>query len=121
MSYTTFEYENIRVDKNKINIKDFLTASVDVTNTGKLEGEEVVQLYIQDEVASVTRPVKELKGFQKIKLKPGETKTVSFEITANMLSFFDKDLLEVIEPGEFKIMISGNSVDLIETSFEVIE
>jgi beta-glucosidase len=121
LSYTTFEYENIKVDKSTIPQNDFVNVSVDVTNTGKLEGEEVVQLYIQDEVASVTRPVKELKGFQKIKLMPGETKTVSFKITQDMLSFLDIDLKPVIEPGKFNVMIGGNSVDVITTSFEVIE
>ncbi|MDO8548614.1 MAG: glycoside hydrolase family 3 C-terminal domain-containing protein, partial [Ignavibacteria bacterium] len=121
LSYTTFSYNNIRMDKNRINKNDLVTVSVDVTNTGKLEGEEVVQLYIQDEFASITRPVKELKGFQKINLKPGDTKTVSFKITPDMLSFLDKDLNPIVEPGKFNIMIGGNSVDLITTSFEVTE
>jgi beta-glucosidase len=121
LSYTTFNYKNIKADKTRINKNDFVTVSVDVTNTGELQGEEVVQLYIQDEFASVTRPVKELKGFQKIYLEPGEIKTVKFRITSDMLSFLDKDLKPVIEPGKFNVMIGGNSIDLISISFEVYE
>jgi beta-glucosidase len=121
LSYTSFNYKNIRVDKTKIYESDSLTVSVDVTNTGKFEGDEVVQLYIQDVVASVTRPVKELKGFQKINLKSGETRTVAFKVTPDMLSFLDKNLKKIVEPGVFNVMIGGNSVDLISTSIEVIE
>jgi beta-glucosidase len=121
LSYTSFNYENFRVDKEQISKTDSLIVSFDLSNTGKYEGEEIVQLYIQDEVASVTRPVKLLKGFQKIKLKPGEARKISFTISPDMLSFLDKDLQEVIEPGKFNVMIGGNSVDLISTSFEVIE
>lgn len=121
LSYTTFNYKNIKADKTRINKNDFVTVSVDVTNTGELQGEEVVQLYIQDEFASVTRPVKELKGFQKIYLEPGEIKTVKFRITSDMLSFLNKDLKPVIEPGKFNVMIGGNSIDLISISFEVYE
>jgi len=121
LSYTTFNYENIKIDKNKISNDESNYVSVDVTNKGKFTGEEVVQLYIRDEFASVTRPVKELKGFQKIKLNPGETKTVSFKIMPSMLSFLDKDMKSIVEPGDFTVMIGGNSVDLISRSFEVIE
>ena len=121
LSYTTFNYKNIKADKTRINKNDFVTVSVDVTNTGELQGEEVVQLYIQDEFASVTRPVKELKGFQKIYLEPGEIKTVKFRITSDMLSFLNKDLKPVIEPGKFNVMIGGNSIDLISTTFEITE
>ena len=121
LSYTTFSYNNIRTDKSKISENDSINVSVDVTNTGGIEGEEVVQLYIHDRVRSVTPPVKELKGFKKIHLIPGEKKTVKFKITPDMLSFLDKDLKPIIEPGVFDIMIGGNSVDLIKTSFEIIE
>jgi beta-glucosidase len=121
LSYTSFGYENIKVDKAIINKNDSLNVSVDVTNTGKFEGDEVVQLYFQDVVASVTRPVKELKGFQKINLKSGETRTIAFKVTPDMLSFLDKDLERIVEPGVFNVMIGGNSVDLISTSIEVIE
>jgi beta-glucosidase len=121
LSYTSFSYKNIKVNKSKISKNDSLNVSVDVTNTGKLGGEEVVQLYIHDRVRSVTPPVKELKGFRKIHLNPGETKTVSFKITPGMLTFLNKQLKPVIEPGTFDAMIGGNSVDLISTSFEVEE
>jgi beta-glucosidase len=121
LSYTSFNYKNISVNKTKIDKTDSLTVSVDVTNTGKFEGDEVVQLYVQDVVASVTRPVKELKGFQKINLKSGETRTVAFKVTPDMLSFLDKNLKRIVEPGVFNVMIGGNSVDLISTSIDVIE
>ena len=121
LSYTNFKYENIRVDNNEIYKTDSLTVSVDLSNTGIYEGEEVVQLYIQDVVASVTRPVKELKSFQKINLSPGESKTVVFKVTPDMLTFPDKDFKEVIEPGKFNVMIGGSSDHVIKTSFEVIE
>ena len=120
-SYTTFTYNNIKINKNFMSNVDSNYVTVDITNSGKFNGEEVVQLYIRDEFASVTRPVKELKGFKKIKLKPGETKTVSFKIIPDMLSFLDKDLKPVVECGEFTVMIGGNSIDLFSTSFEVIE
>jgi beta-glucosidase len=121
LSYTTFSYENIMVDKDKVDKNDSVVVSVDLINTGKYEGEEVVQLYIQDEFARVTRPVKELKGFQKVKLKPDETKTISFKITPDMLSFLDNDMNAVVESGDFTVMIGGNSIDLISISFEVIK
>jgi beta-glucosidase len=89
-----------------------LTASITVTNTGNISGKEVVQLYIRDMVGSITRPVKELKGFQKISLNAGETKTVSFTITPNDLKFYNSDLKYDWEPGDFQIMVGGNSKDL---------
>ncbi len=85
--------------------------SVDVTNTGKRVGTETVQLYIRDLVSSVTRPVKELKGFQKISLQPGETKTVTLEITPDLLAFYDVQMKYVVEPGEFEIMVGNSSRD----------
>lgn len=121
LSYTTFSYSNIVLDKKSINRDEIINASVDVSNTGKYEGEEVVQLYIRDEYASVTRPVKELKGFQKINLKPGDTKKINFKITPDMLSFLNAEMKPVVEAGTFTVMIGGNSVDLIEASFEVTD
>ena len=121
LSYATFNYQNIKADKKKISKNENVTVTVDVSNTGMYEGEEVVQLYIQDEFAGITRPVKELKGFQKIKIQKGETKKVLFIITPDMLSFLGQDMKPVVEPGKFNIMIGGNSVDLISTSFEVVE
>ena len=86
-----------------------ITAAVTVTNTGKRDGAEVVQLYIRDLVGSITRPVKELKGFEKIFLKAGESKTVTFKITPELLRFYDYDLKQVAEPGDFDVMIGGDS------------
>ena len=93
-----------------------ITASVEVKNNGKFDGEEVVQLYIRDVVGSVTRPVKELKGFQKVALKAGETQTISFTITPEALKFYNSDLKYDWEAGEFQVMIGGNSRDVKVTS-----
>ena len=121
LSYTSFNYGNIRIEKDKMNKNDYNKVSIDITNTGKYSGKEVVQLYIRDEFASITRPVKELKGFKKIKLNTGETKTVEFKIKPDMLSFLDINMKPVVEPGKFTVMIGGNSVDLNSVSFEVTE
>ncbi len=112
LSYTSFEYSDIKLSSSALKGNQTLTASVQVTNTGKLAGKETVQLYIRDIVGSVTRPVKELKGFQKIGLKPGETKTVSFAITPELLKFYNYDLQYDWESGDFDIMIGSSSVDL---------
>ena len=93
--------------------------TVDVQNTGKLSGDEVVQLYIRDDVSSVTRPVEELKGFRRVTLAPGETKTVSFDVTPQSLQFWNADMHRVVEPGTFTIMVGPNSVDLKRTSLTV--
>ncbi len=120
LSYTTFEYSNLKLKTEKIKAGDFVKFSVDVTNTGKYEAKEIVQVYIRDLVASVTRPVKELKDFKKINLKPGETKTVEFELPTERLKFFDINMNYSLEPGRFKLMVGPNSKDLLETEFELI-
>jgi len=112
LSYTSFSYSDIKLSSASLKGNQTLTASVTVTNSGKYAGKEVVQLYVRDVVGSVTRPVKELKGFQKIDLKAGETKTVTFNITPNDLKFYNYDLKFDWEPGEFQIMIGGNSRDV---------
>ena len=112
LSYTSFSYGDLKLDDTTLKGNQVLTASIPVTNTGSRDGKEVVQLYIRDVVGSVTRPVKELKGFQKIELKAGETKTVTFRITTEDLKFYNFDLKEVWEPGDFEIMIGGNSRDV---------
>lgn len=117
LSYTQFEYSDITLDKTTIDGKGELTASVTVTNIGKRDGKETVQMYIRDMIASVTRPVKELKGFEKIDLKAGESKTVSFKITPELLKFYNYDVEYVWEPGDFKVMVGPNSRDLKEAQF----
>jgi beta-glucosidase len=112
LSYTSFNYSDIKLSSATLKGNQTLTASVTLTNTGKYDGAEVVQLYIRDVVGSVTRPVKELKGFQKIMLKAGETKTVTFNITPNDLKFYNYDLKYDWEAGDFEIMIGGNSRDV---------
>ena len=109
LSYTTFRYSDITLDKTVMGQDGSVTATVSVTNTGKRDGAEVVQLYIRDLVGSITRPVKELKGFEKVFIKAGESKTISFKITPELLRFYDYDLNHVAEPGDFNIMIGGSS------------
>lgn len=109
LSYTTFQYGDITLSAPAMDQDGSVTAVVTVTNTGKRDGAEVVQLYIRDLVGSITRPVKELKGFEKIFLKAGESKTVSFKITPELLHFYDYDLNYVAESGDFDVMIGGNS------------
>lgn len=115
LSYTTFEYSDVKLNKSTVEKNEELIASVTVTNTGKYDGAEVVQLYIRDLVGSITRPVKELKGFEKIFLKVGESRTINFQITTDHLSFYDYDINYVAEAGEFDIMIGGNSNEVKST------
>lgn len=117
LSYTTFEYSDVKLSSTSIDAKGELTASVTVTNKGKADGAEVVQLYIRDLVGSVTRPVKELKGFEKVFIKAGESKTVSFKITPELLKFYNYDLDYVFESGDFDVMIGGNSHDVKSARF----
>jgi len=121
LSYTTFEYSNLTLDKKEIKKNESLKVFVDVKNTGTREGKEVVQLYIRDLVGSVTRPVKELKDFKKISLKPGETKHVEFTITPDKLKFYDINMDYVLESGDFQVFVGTNSVDVKETSFQIVE
>ncbi|MDR3652908.1 MAG: beta-glucosidase BglX [Paludibacter sp.] len=112
LSYTTFNYDNFRLNKTQLSGNETLKASVTLSNTGKYDGAEVVQLYIRDVVGSITRPVKELKGFQKVFLKVGESKTITFDITPEDLKFYNNDLKYDWESGDFEIKIGGNSKDL---------
>ncbi|GAA3653143.1 glycoside hydrolase family 3 N-terminal domain-containing protein [Flavivirga jejuensis] len=109
LSYTTFEYSDIKLSASTIGFSDTLTASTTITNTGNYDGHEIAQLYVHDKVGSVTRPVKELKGFQKIFLKKGESKTVSFTISVEDLKFYNSDMIFTVEPGAFEIAIKGTS------------
>ena len=119
LSYTTFAYSDISLSQSSMGMQGMITASVDVSNTGLLPGGEVVQLYIRDLVGSTTRPVKELKGFERIYLQPGQTRTVTFKIAPEMLKFYDYDLQYVIEPGDFQVMIGSNSRDVKTAAFTV--
>jgi beta-glucosidase len=121
LSYTTFNYSNVSLSSTKLQGDQTLKASVNLTNTGKYDGAEIVQLYIRDLVGSITRPVKELKGFQKIMLKAGESKTVTFLITPGDLKFYNSDLKYDWESGEFEIKIGGNSKDLNTASINWIK
>ena len=112
LSYTTFALENLRLTKKRIKPDGATRVLIDVTNTGKREGTEVVQMYIRDLVSAVTRPVKELKGFRKVRLKPSETTTVALDITPDELSFYDRNMNYVVEPGEFEIMVGNSSRDV---------
>lgn len=116
LSYSSFTYGKLSLSKNSAKGNDVVNATVTVTNNGKWDGEEVVQLYIRDVVGSITRPLKELKGFQKIMLKAGETKTITFRITPDNLKFYNYDLKYDWEPGEFTIMVGGNSRDVQSAS-----
>ncbi|QKG80677.1 glycoside hydrolase family 3 N-terminal domain-containing protein [Tenuifilum thalassicum] len=119
LSYTTFEYSNFGISAKEIGMSDTLKVWVDVTNTGKYDGEEVVQLYIRDIVGSVTRPVKELKGFKKVFIKSGEKVRVEFTLTASDLAFYTRTMEFKPEPGDFKVFVGGNSRDLQELSFRL--
>ena len=121
LSYTTFNYSDVTLSTDKLTDKDSIVVSVRVKNTGDYDGEEVVQLYIQDLVGSVTRPVKELKGFKKVMIRRGDEKTINFIIKEKDLRFTAADMKFKSEPGLFKVYVGTNSVDLIESQFELVE
>jgi beta-glucosidase len=119
LSYTTFQYGEIQLSRSSMNAGQKLTAGIPVTNKGNFDGEETLQLYIRDMVGSVVRPVKELKAFQKIFLRKGETRTVTFSVGKEDLRFYNNELNYVFEPGEFKIFIGSNSRDVKEATFQL--
>ena len=122
LSYTTFNYSDLKLSKNKIGNSDTIDVFVNITNTGKYAGEEVVQLYLRDQVGSVVRPIKELKDFQKIHLNAGETKTVKFVIDNEKLSFYNDKLEFKSEPGDFDLMIGASSEDIrLKGNFELLD
>ncbi|RCX09907.1 beta-glucosidase [Anaerobacterium chartisolvens] len=120
LSYTTFKYENLSINPSEASVDGVITAEVDITNTGSIFGEEVVQLYVCDLVASRVRPVKELKGFKKIALKPGETQKVRFEVDASSLGFYNENMNYIVEPGEFKICVGPNSTEGLEGVLRIL-
>lgn len=117
LSYTAFDYKNLKLSSNELNSNGELKVSVEVTNSGNYDGAEVVQLYLRDLVGSVTRPVKELKGFQKVFLKKGETRPVEFTLTEKDLRFYNSELKLVSEPGEFKVFVGTSSASTLEAGF----
>jgi beta-glucosidase len=121
LSYTTFEYANLRIASDRVRIGEKISVSADVTNAGAVEAEEVVQLYVRDVTASLTRPVRELKGFERIRLKPQETRTVVYGLTTGVLGFHDSEMRYVVEPGKFSLWIGGSSQASLAAEFRVVE
>lgn len=121
LSYSTFSYGDIKLSKNSLTTKDKIVATINIKNTGNYDGEEVVQLYLRDIYASTTRPIKELKGFQKVFLKKGEARDISFEISVEDLKFYNNELKFVAEPGDFKLFIGTNSSEVKETQFTLLD
>jgi len=119
LSYTQFKFSNLQLSAPRIRPDGSLTVTVVIENVGQRAGDEVAQLYIRDLSASVTRPVKELKGFQRITLQPGEKKTVEFKLTSRELGFYDREMRFVVEPGALKVMVGSSSEDLIDATFEI--
>ena len=119
LSYGNFEYDNISLSDETITPTSEITVSATITNTGKMKAKEVVQMYLKDEIGSVTRPDNELKGFQKIELSPGESKTVSFTITPKMLEFTGVTMEKILEAGDYTVMIGTSSKDGITTKFRL--
>ena len=119
LSYTSFQYSDLKINKNEFNFNETIEVRVTITNTRKYDGEEIVQLYIQDIVGSVTRPVKELKGFEKVFLKIGESKEISFLLTSKDLAFYTNDMSFQAEIGDFKVFVGTNSVELLEVEFSL--
>ena len=119
LSYTQFQFSNLQLSAPRIPVSGHLNVSVEVANTGRRAGDEVVQLYIHDVAASVTRPVRELKGFQRITLQPGERRRVSFTLGPAELGFYNRELRFAVEPGAFQVFVGPNSVEGLEGSFEV--
>jgi len=119
LSYTTFSYSDLRLSSPRITPAGTESVSVTVTNTGSREGVEVVQLYVHDEVASVTRPVRALAGFRRVSLKPGEARTVEFQLTPKELGLYNQNMKFVVEPGRFRVFVGGSSVGGLEAEFEV--
>jgi beta-glucosidase len=119
LSYTTFKYGNPVLDKAEYGRDDVITVNVELKNTGKYEGTEVAQLYVQDLVGSVVRPVRELKGFERVTLAPGETRTVTFELPVAELAFWNIDMDYVVEPGDFRLWVAGDSASGESVGFEV--
>lgn len=121
LSYTSFEYSNLKLNSDSFAKDGSVTVTIDLKNTGSLPGKETVQLYIRDLFASVARPVRELKDFQQVELKPGESKTLSFRVTEKSIGFYDNEGKWIVEPGDFKVFVGGNSKATYEAGFKFLE
>ncbi len=121
LSYTQFKITNLQLSSSSIEANGKLRVSFDLENVGKRAGDEVVQLYVRDVAASMTRPVKELKAFERVALRAGEKRRIEFTLGREQLGFYNRQMRFVVEPGEFKVMIGPNSQDLIEATFQVVE
>ncbi len=121
MSYTTFKFDNLHVEPTTILPGGTARVSVDVTNTGSREGDEVPQMYIHQQIASVTRPVMELRGFKRVTLKPGEKTTFEFTLTPESLSVLNEDMHRVVEPGKFDVMVGPSSAETTSVQLQVVE
>jgi beta-glucosidase len=119
LSYASFEYGNIRTSTREIELGETVTVSAELTNRGDVAADEVAQIYVRDLVASITRPVKELKGFRRIRLEPGETATVAFDLHTDDLAFYGRDMQLTVEPGEFHVWIGGSSETELRTDFRI--
>jgi len=120
LSYAAFDYQHIHTSTDEVRLGETMTITAELTNNGDVVGEEVVQLYVRDLVAGVTRPVKELKGFRRVRVAPGETVTVKFELHTDELSFYGRDMQRVTEPGEFHAWIGGSSETELRTNFRIV-
>jgi len=121
LSYTSFRFDNLHVEPQEIAPGQSATVRVDVTNTGAREGDEIPQLYIHQRISTVTRPVKELRGFQRVRLKPGEKATVEFRLTPDSLSMLDEHMDRVVQPGIFDLFAGSNSAQTTATSLRVVQ
>jgi beta-glucosidase len=121
LSYTEFEYSDIRLSDERVPMGESITVTATVQNVGEVEAEEVVQLYVRDPVANVTRPVRELKGFERVRLRPGERREVSFELTAADLAFYGRDMRLTTEPGSFHVWVGGDSNADLRATFTLSE
>jgi beta-glucosidase len=121
LSYAKFDYQNIRVSAHEIGLDDTVTISAELTNAGDVAADEVVQLYVRDIVASITRPVKELKGFRRVRVEPQETVTVDFELHTSDLTFYGRDMQPTVEPGDFHVWIGGSSETELRTEFRIVQ
>jgi beta-glucosidase len=119
LSYTTFAYSNLRLDKGTYDKDDVMGISFTLTNTGACEGTEIAQVYVRDLVGSVTRPVKELKAFERITLAPGESRTVALSLPVSELAFYGLDMVKKVEPGDFQLWVAGDSASGEALSFKV--